>query len=209
MLCGAAGPAAPGVTAGMWCGAWLPEAALAGEAMRTYGGGWILAGVSQDDIGAFYLKEMPRLVLFLKTTISGLDWHAAADVAQTAFERALPRWSGLNQPKAWLYTVARNEALARCAAMRRELPAEVLPDRADETSAALTAELREEEREVLRLLESLPPKQREVMRWTLAGLADTEIAAVMEITTDAVKHNRHYARRKLQRRLGAGKEGTR
>jgi hypothetical protein len=42
------------------------------------------------EIGAFYEKEMPRLVLFV-TVSTGLDVHAAADVAQTAFKRALPR----------------------------------------------------------------------------------------------------------------------
>jgi RNA polymerase sigma factor (sigma-70 family) len=169
----------------------------------------MLAGVTPEDIRTFYIKEMPRLVVFVKTTVTGLDWHAAADVAQTAFERALPRWSGLSQPKAWLYAVARNEALARCSAMRRELPADVLPDQADEMSAALAAELREEEREVLGLLQSLPHKQREVMRWTLAGLADAEIAGQLGITADAVKHNRYYARKKLQKRLAAGKEVSR
>jgi RNA polymerase sigma factor (sigma-70 family) len=181
----------------------------AAEALRAGGCGWMLARMDPDDIGAFYAREMPRLVLFVMTTVHGLDWHAAADVAQTAFERALPRWAGLSQPKAWLYTVARNEALARCAAMRRELPAEVLPERADEISAALEAELRDEEREVLGLLAELPGKQQEVMRWTMAGLNDAEIAGLLQITTDAVKHNRLYARKKLRKRLGARKEGTR
>jgi RNA polymerase sigma-70 factor (ECF subfamily) len=177
--------------------------------MRAHGGGWMLAGVNQDDIGAFYLKEMPRLVLFVHTLSGSLDWHAAADVAQTAFERALPRWAGLSHPKTWLYTVARHEAFARCAAMRRELPADVLPEQADEVSAALAAERREEQREVIRLLESLPPKQRDVMTWTLAGFSDAEIAGVLSITTDAVKANRHYARQKLRKQLRTWKEETR
>jgi DNA-directed RNA polymerase specialized sigma24 family protein len=61
-----------------------------------------LEGVNPPDIGAFYEKEMPRLVLFVMALSSSLDGHAAADVAQTAFERALPRWPALRHPIDWL-----------------------------------------------------------------------------------------------------------
>jgi hypothetical protein len=44
--------------------------------------------VNTADIAACYEREMPRLVLFV-TISSGLDVHAAADVAQAAFEKAL------------------------------------------------------------------------------------------------------------------------
>ncbi len=139
-------------------------------------------------------------MLFVKTLSGSLDWHAAQDVAQIAFERALPRWAGLNQPKAWLYKVARNEALARCAAMRREQLADSLPDRPGGVSAALVAEWRDEQREVIEFLQDLSPNQREVMTWTLAGFSDAEISGVLGITADAVKQSRHYARKK---QLGA------
>jgi RNA polymerase sigma factor (sigma-70 family) len=181
----------------------------AGEAGPVSGGGTTVAGGDQHEFGAYYLREMPRLVLFVKTLSGDLDWHAANDVAQTAFERALPRWTGLSQPKAWLYKVARNEAIARCAAMRRELPADVLPERVDEVSGALAAEWRAEQRAVMELLQGLPPKQREVMTWTLAGFNDAENAAALGLSTDAVKQNRHYARQKLRKRLGPRKEDSR
>jgi RNA polymerase sigma factor (sigma-70 family) len=155
-----------------------------------------------DAIAAFYEKEMPQLVLFV-ATISRLDVHAAADIAQTAFERALPRWPGLQYPKAWLYRVARHEAIARGEAIRREMPAETIPDQPDPTSAAIAAELREEQRQVMACLQQLPPKQREVMTWTLAGFSDAEIAMAMGLTADAVKSNRRYARGSLRKRLGA------
>ncbi len=58
-------------------------------------------------------------------------------------------------------------------------------------------------------LQTLPPKQREVMTWTLAGFADAEIAEALGLSTDAVKHNRHYARKNLRKRLGAQREETR
>jgi RNA polymerase sigma factor (sigma-70 family) len=165
-----------------------------------------LERVNPADVGAFYEREMPRLVLFV-TISTGLDMHAAADVAQTAFEKALPRWPTLGNPRAWLHRVAFREALARCEAARREIPVDVLPEQPDQQSAALAAELRAEQREVMAHLQGLPPKQRQVMTWTLAGFGDAEIADALGLSTDAVKQSRYYARRNLAQRLGlAGRD---
>lgn len=165
-----------------------------------------LGSVYDAEITAFYGKEMPRLVLFVKALSSSLDGHAAADIAQTAFERALPRWPGLRHPKAWLYKVAHNEAIARAAAIQREMPTEAIPDQPDQMSAALAAEWRAEQRDVMARLQTLAPKQRQVMTWTLAGFNDAEIAEALGLSTDAVKHNRHYARKNLRKRLGPRRE---
>ncbi len=158
------------------------------------------------DIAAFYEKEMPRLVLFVKALNSGLDMYAAADVAQTAFERALPRWAGLRHPKAWLYRVAQNEALARGAAIQREVPTQAVPEQPDQMSAALAAEWRAEQRDVMAFLQTLAPKQRLVMSWTLAGFSDAEIGRALDITTDAVKKNRQYAKQNLRKQLEARRD---
>ena len=158
------------------------------------------------EIGTFYEREMPRLVLFV-TIRTGLDIHAASDVAQAAFEKALTRWPTLRNPRAWLYRVAQNEALARCEAVRREVPIDLVPDRPDPLSAALAVELREEQREVMVHLRELPPKQQQVMTWTLAGFGDAEIADALGLSMDAVKQSRYYARRTLAKRLGlAGRD---
>jgi RNA polymerase sigma factor (sigma-70 family) len=168
-----------------------------------------LGDVDPDQIGAFYEKEMPGLVLFVATLSSSLDVHAAADVAHTAFERALPRWPALRHHKAWLYRVARNEAIARSRAISREMPTDALPERPDQLSAALAAELRAEQRDVMTFLRALAPRQREVMSWTLAGFSDAEIADALDMTTGAVKQNRYYARRNLAKQLGSRGRDTR
>jgi RNA polymerase sigma-70 factor (ECF subfamily) len=85
----------------------------------------------------------------------------------------------------------------------------VLPDRPDQLSAALAAELRAEEREVVAHLRGLPPKQRQVMTWTLAGFGDAEIADGLGLSTDAIKQSRYYARRNLAKRLGLAGRGSR
>ena len=174
---------------------------LLGDGVRSSVAGGKLERVNPAEIGAFYEREMPRLVVFV-TAGTGLDMHAAADVAQAAFEKALPRWPTLRNPRAWLYRVAQHEALARCEAVRREVPVDVVPDRPDQLSAALAAELRAEQREVMAHLRGLPPKQRQVMTWTLAGFGDAEIADALGLSTDAVKQSRYYARRNLAKRLG-------
>jgi RNA polymerase sigma-70 factor (ECF subfamily) len=181
---------------------------LLGDGARSSMVGAKLKGVNPADIGTFYEREMPRLVLFVALSTS-LDIHAAADAAQAAFEKALPRWPTLRNPRAWLYRVAQHEALARSKAARREVPVDVLPDRPDQLSAALAAELRAEEREVVAHLRGLPPKQRQVMTWTLAGFGDTEIAGALGLSTDAVKQSRYYARKNLVKRLGLDGRGSR
>ena len=181
---------------------------LLGDDARSSVAGEKLEGVNTAEIGAFYEREMPRLVLFV-TISTGLDAHAAADVAQAAFEKALPRWPTLRNPRAWLYRVAQHEALARCEAVRREVPVDVVPDRPDQLSVALAAELRAEQQEVMAHLSGLPPKQRQVMTWTLAGFGDAEIADGLGLSTDAIKQSRYYARRNLAKRLGLAGRGSR
>ena len=181
---------------------------LLGDGARSSVAGEKLEGVDPADIGVFYEREMPRLVLSVAIS-TGLDIHAATDVAQAAFEKALPRWTTLRNPRAWLYRVAQHEALARCEAVRREVPVDVLPDRPDQLSAALAAELRAEQQEVVAHLGGLPPKQRQVMTWTLAGFGDAEIADALRLSTDAVKQSRYYARRNLAKRLGLSGRNSR
>ena len=181
---------------------------LLGDGARPSTVGEKLNHADPADIGAFYEREVPRLVLFV-TLSTGLDIHAAADVAQAAFEKALPRWPTLRNPRAWLYRVAHHEALARCAAVRREIPVDVLPEQPDQLSAAIAVELRAEQREVMAHLQGLPPKQRQVMTWSLAGFGDAEIAGALGLSTDAVKQSRYYARRNLVKRLGLAGRGSR
>jgi RNA polymerase sigma factor (sigma-70 family) len=187
---------------------WQETRVLLGDGARSSVAGEKLERVNPAEIGAFHEREMPRLVLFV-TMSTGLDIHAAADVAQSAFEKALPRWPTLRNPRAWLCRVARHEALARHEAVRREVPVDVVPDWPDQLPTALAAELRSEQQEVMAHLRDLPQKQRQVMTWTLARFGDAEIADALGLSTDAVKQSRYYARRNLAKRLGLTGRGSR
>jgi RNA polymerase sigma-70 factor, ECF subfamily len=63
--------------------------------------------------------------------------------------------------------------------------------------------------EVMAHLRGLPPKQRQVMTWTLAGFSDAEIARALGLSSGAVKQSRYYARQNLARRLGFAGRGCR
>jgi RNA polymerase sigma factor (sigma-70 family) len=111
----------------------------------------------------------------------------AEDVVQTAFMhayRALLRGEDLVNPRAWLATVVKRQAISRWQA-RREVPVEdpavavAAPERGD---AALDLA------EVERVLRSLPRSQHEafVLRhWS--GLSNREIASVLETSESAVE----------------------
>ena len=173
------------------------------DEMPVPGKGGKLEDVDFAEIAALYDQEMPRLVLFIKTLSNNLDDHAAADIAHTAFEKALPRWSSIRNPKAWLYAVSHNEVKARSKALQQEIVTSTVPEQAGELSAALAAEWRAEQRAVAAVLNILAPKQQQVMAWTLADFTDAEIAEVLGMTADAVRQNRFKAKRNLQRALEA------
>ncbi len=59
----------------------------------------------------------------------------------------------------------------------------------------------EERHEVLRLLNLLPPRQRQVMAWTYDGSSPADIAAELNISAEAVRTNLKRARRTLATHL--------
>jgi RNA polymerase sigma factor (sigma-70 family) len=94
---------------------------------------WVRAAVAGDRgaFAAIYDRYADRLFDFCMGTLRDRD--GAADCVQDTFVTAASRLSQLRDPErlgSWLYAIARNEALARIRARRREAPSEVLPERA-------------------------------------------------------------------------------
>jgi RNA polymerase sigma factor (sigma-70 family) len=52
----------------------------------------------------------------------------------------------------------------------------------------------EQRYDVLRLLDKLPPRQRQVLAWTYEGYTPTEIAEELRLTPEAVRANLYKAR---------------
>jgi len=171
----------------------------------------MLSETVQDvDFAVVYRAEHRPLVRFVMF-LGCADPDLADDIAHTAFERAFPVWPTIRNPQAWLRKVAQNELARRSRASARETSLDAAPERASRAavvSAALAAQQQAETREVLAaVIAELPPKQRQVMAWHWDGFSDTEIAAHVGDSAEAVRKNRSRAMKKLKLALTpAGRE---
>lgn len=155
-----------------------------------------VAGVDFADV--FMTEQIPlmRFVISL-----GASPDLAADVTQTAFERAFPVWDTIQFPRAWLRRVAQNELTRVARQSARETLTDTPPERSSAVSAAIAVEQRAQAQDVLAALASLPPKQRQVMAWSFDGFSDAEIARELGDTPEAVRQNHSKARKKLRRSI--------
>lgn len=99
----------------------------------TIGDGELVLCTVAGDTSAFaaiYDRYADRLFDFCVGMLGDRD--AAADCVQDVFVTAATRLGQLNDPdrlKSWLYAIARNEALARIRARRREHLSDILPEK--------------------------------------------------------------------------------
>lgn len=150
---------------------------------------------------AFYRRFVPTLVGFLMW--QGARLPDAADLAQAAMSEAYRYWSTIREPEAWVRRVA-SRALARhIARVEPEDPVGEIPEHSSLLRPLTDVTAWEQEHEVLRLLDLLPLRQRQVMAWTLEGYTPAEIAAELKITPEAVRSGLKRARSALAAHLGA------
>jgi RNA polymerase sigma-70 factor (ECF subfamily) len=104
--------------------------------------------------------------------------------------------------KSWLYTVCRNRAID---VLRKEKPMtttdaiELHSVRDERPDPAAEAERREQQAEVISLVERLPDNQREVVRLKFqSGLSYREIADVTQLSVSNVGFLLHGAMKKLR-----------
>jgi RNA polymerase sigma factor (sigma-70 family) len=157
-------------------------------------------GLRDGEFAEFFRAEHKKLIRFVIATGAGAD--EAAEIAQVAFVRAFEGWAAIRAPRAWIRRVAVNELTASRRAARRETPQAMLPDAAAEVSAALAAELTEEARQVLAALRALPPRQRQVMAWSIDGFGAVEIARELGVSPESVRQSYAKARKNLGRFYG-------
>jgi RNA polymerase sigma-70 factor (ECF subfamily) len=161
-----------------------------------------LSRAAVDAYVTFYREFIADLVAFL--VWQGARLADAVELAQEAMIEAHRGWSVIKHPRAWTKRVA-SRKYARLIA-RTEEPLEhvnlslLLPPTLDIPEW-------EERHEVLRLLKLLPPRQRQVMAWTYDGYSPSEIAAELNISSEAVRTNLTRARRTLAAHLELPEEG--
>ncbi len=138
-------------------------------------------------------RLVPRILGFATRTLG--DSSEAEDIAQEVMLRlwrAAPNWrSGEAQVSTWAYRVAINLCTDRLRARKRR-PARGLDEVAEpeDGRAAAVDDLIEADRQtaLTAALDELPPRQRQaVVLRHIEGLANPEIAAVLQIGVEAVE----------------------
>ena len=126
-------------------------------------------------------------------------------------ETFLRAWKGRGRLRAaeawrvWLFRIAAN--VWRDQWRRAQVPAAqtaplVGDGPAHERSPERVLSERERMVEILRAMDALPPRQRQVLYlFSIEGLPQAEIARVLELSTEAVKAHLCLARQTLRRRL--------
>ena len=142
------------------------------------------------------------LVLYARRLL-GAQRELAEDVVQEAFLRLHERAAAgtlVREPRPWLFRVTRNLALDERRRTRRgDEVRTTLEVVATEPKGPLeVVQGREEARQALRGLGSLPPRERRTLILDQAGLAPPAIARRMQTTTNAVHQSLFRARRRLR-----------
>ena len=170
-----------------------PDAAGSARGATDVGG---MTDSEVADFEAFYRKTTKPLAAFLIQ--SGATLQEAADIAQDTMIKAFQHWRAVEHPKAWVFQVA-GRAFVRLRVEGREAPADPLPP-----SPLLRGgdiERWELGHDLVRALDELPPRQRQIIAWTLAGHTPAEIAKELRLSGAAVRQHLLRARAALSTRL--------
>lgn len=151
------------------------------------------------EFSVFYRSFMPTLVGFL--VMQGARPTDAAEAAQETMVMALQFWDRIFNPRSWARKVA-SRVYVRRMASAAEYPVAELPDmhppllRRESDLESIFGQS-----EVIHYLQTLPPRQREVVAWYYDGYDTPEIAERLGMTPGAVRAARHKARLALSGKL--------
>lgn len=160
------------------------------------------------DFAESFTEEMPSLIGFVIRL--GTDPDEARDIAQQAFINAVPRWSLIENPRAYLRTVANREYIRRRRLTAPEMiMAEVPAMTAPPDPAMMKIEFRDQEMRIFDAIRRLPTRQREVIAWTIDGFEPDEIARMLGVSNGAVRGSLFKARRALRQALNISQGGAR
>lgn len=142
---------------------------------------------------SFFQERFSRTVVLLISM--GASRADAEDAAQEAMFQAWSQWRSIREPAAWVRTVAVRRYLRqyRCGKPEVVLLDESVPPPAKDGLGSFE----EEQRQVLRLLRTLPDGQRTVAALYYDGLNCEEIAHVLGRAPATVRSNLRHARLSL------------
>jgi RNA polymerase sigma factor (sigma-70 family) len=150
----------------------------------------------------FYRQTVVELVRFL--VLQGASTADAAEVAQDTLSAAYTHWDTLQNPRAWCFRVASRDLIRRVSSVHEDLTAD--PEAPTPLLRATPTNAWHIRHELITALAALPPRQRQVMAWTLSGYTPAEIANELNLPNDQVRANLLLARRALAARLDDGQD---
>jgi RNA polymerase sigma-70 factor (ECF subfamily) len=165
----------------------------------------------RDEAIALLLPAFRRKVFGLAYSFLR-DREAAEDVAQDVFIkvwRALPGFDGRASLSTWIYTITRNASLS---ALRARRPQSSLSDpevmeAVEAIDPAPSADVIVDRAAILRLVDQLPTKQRQViMLFYMEEQSHEEVATMLAMPVGTVKTLLHRARARMS--AAAGKMGA-
>jgi RNA polymerase sigma-70 factor, ECF subfamily len=161
----------------------------------------------RDEAIALLLPAFRRRVFGLAYSFLR-DREAAEDVTQEVFIkvwRALPGFDARASMSTWIYTIARNASLS---ALRARRPQSSLSDpevmeAVEAINAAPSADVLADRAAILRLVDQLPTKQRQViMLFYMEEQSYEEVATMLAMPVGTVKTLLHRARAQLNAAAG-------
>jgi RNA polymerase sigma-70 factor (ECF subfamily) len=161
----------------------------------------------RDEAIALLLPTFRRKVFGLAYSFLR-DREAAEDVTQEVFIkvwRALPGFDGRASMSTWIYTIARNASLSALRARRphSSLSEPEVMEAVESTAPAPSADVAVERAALLRLIDELPMKQRQViMLFYMEAHSHEEVANLLAMPVGTVKTLLHRARARLSAAAG-------
>ncbi len=163
-------------------------------------------------------EAFERLVPAYRRRVFGLafsilrDRAAAEDLAQEVFVKlwqALPRYDGRAKLSTWIYAITRNASVSALRTRRRMVSMSD-PAVSEEVEGIAAAPVPVAgDRELRRVIEALPEKQRQaVTLYYLDERPVEEVAEMMGLPANTVKTHLHRARASLATALGRTAEGA-
>lgn len=145
---------------------------------------------TDEAFAMFYRATIKPLIAFL--ILQGASLIDAAEVAQDTLGSAYERWNTLDNPRAWSYRVASRTWARRHFSTKEDLTAD--PHESSPVLRTTDIDQWELVYDHVNAIEALPPRQRQVMVWTLYGYTPSEIAQELGMNNDAVRSNLRKAR---------------
>jgi RNA polymerase sigma-70 factor (ECF subfamily) len=136
------------------------------------------------------------------------DREAAEDVTQEVFIkvwRALPGFDGRASMSTWIYTIARNASLSALRARRLQssLSDPEVMEAVERNNPVPSADVMVDRAAILRLVDQLPTKQRQViMLFYMDEQSHDEVATMLAMPVGTVKTLLHRARARLSAAVG-------